>query len=103
MVTPNRPEATCLIFDRRVSPPGRGTYRAGSSPPSPELLRPPRRFMAMAIVSWVSLLIDPYDMAAVTKRGVIFSTPSTSAIGIGAPVRYRNRERTVAGCREWSV
>src|SRR3546814_4432653 len=37
-VTPNRPEATCLILERRSLP-----WRSGSSPPSPELERAPSR------------------------------------------------------------
>src|SRR5262249_9109644 len=61
LVTPKRPEATCLILLRLLSPLGRGLYRAESSPPSPVLLRPPRRFMAIASVSWASPLIEPYD------------------------------------------
>ena len=36
-----------------------GLNRAGSSPPSPVLLLPPSRFMAMASVSWASPLIEP--------------------------------------------
>ena len=51
MVTPNRPDATCLMALRRVSPLASRVQRRGSSPPSPVLLLPPRRFMAMASVS----------------------------------------------------
>ena len=69
LVTPNRPEATCLTLLRRSSPLGVGLmFRPGSSPPSPVLLRPPIRFMAMARVSWASPLIEPYDMAPVANR-----------------------------------
>src|SRR5665811_2478178 len=35
LVTPNRPEATCLTAERLESPLGKGTNRSGSSPPSP--------------------------------------------------------------------
>src|SRR5579884_2581147 len=59
LVTPNRPLATCLTADRRRSPPGSGTYLAGSSPPSPVLDLPPIRFMAMASVWCASAEIDP--------------------------------------------
>src|SRR5215472_8883842 len=59
LVTPNRPEATCLMALRRQSPFGSFRYRAGSSPPSPVLDFPPSRFMAMARVSWASWLIEP--------------------------------------------
>ena len=38
---------------------------AGSSPPSPVFDMPPSRFMAMASVSWASLLIEPWEMAPV--------------------------------------
>ncbi len=37
MLTPKRPEATCLIALRFESPLGRGLNLAGSSPPSPVL------------------------------------------------------------------
>src|SRR3954453_10276790 len=54
-VTPNRPEATCLIELRRL-----GSYsRSASSPPSPVLDLAPSRFMAIARVSWASWLIEP--------------------------------------------
>ena len=36
-----------------------GVKRSASSPPSPVLERPPRRFMAMARVSWASAEIEP--------------------------------------------
>src|ERR671910_2078425 len=63
-VTPNRPDATCLIDERRS-----GSYsRSGSSPPSPVLDFPPSRFMAMARVSCASCEIEPYDIAPVENR-----------------------------------
>src|SRR5580698_7286110 len=43
LVTPNRPDATCLTAERRRSPLGSGLNRSGSSPPSPVLDRPPSR------------------------------------------------------------
>jgi hypothetical protein len=67
------------------------------------LLRPPIRFIATAIVSWVSLLMEPNDIAAVTKRGRIASTGSTSAMGTGVPSRNRKRERSVACACDWSL
>ena len=57
MVTPKRPEATCLMARRRFEVAVRQSgliTRRGSSPPSPVLLLPPMRFMAMARVSWAS-------------------------------------------------
>ena len=54
LVTPKRPEATCLIALCAAVAVGVGLNRAGSSPPSPVLLLPPSRFMAMASVSCAS-------------------------------------------------
>ena len=55
--------ATCLIPQFIESPLGIGWKRSGSSPPSPVFELAPSRFMAMASVSWASLLIEPCDMA----------------------------------------
>ena len=51
VVTPKRPEATCLMAERRESPFSIGLKRADSSPPSPVFDLPPMRFIAMARVS----------------------------------------------------
>ena len=104
LVTPNRPEAACLMADRRRSPLASGTYRRESSPPSPVFDLPPMRFMAMAKVSWASDEIDPYDMAPVENRATILETGSTSSMGIGArsPVRNRNSPRSVARRSDWA-
>src|SRR6266581_5131052 len=59
LVTPKRPDATCLTALRRQSPLASRRYRAGSSPPSPVLDLPPIRFIAIARVSWASWLIEP--------------------------------------------
>ena len=48
VVTPNRPEATCLIAERIESPFGIGLKRSASSPPSPVFDLPPIRFIAIA-------------------------------------------------------
>ena len=61
-----------------------GWKRCGSSPPSPELLLPPIRFMAIAKFSWASAEIDPKDIAPVLKRFTISVQGSTSSIGIGS-------------------
>src|SRR6187399_647626 len=50
VVTPKRPEATCLIAERIESPFGIGLKRSLSSPPSPVFDLPPIRFMAIASV-----------------------------------------------------
>src|SRR6185437_3090289 len=85
IVTPKRPEATCLIAERRRSPLGSGWKRAGSSPPSPVLERPPRRFMAIASVSWASRDMEPRLIAPVQKRRTISFAGSTSESGIACP------------------
>src|SRR5580700_7897745 len=85
LVTPKRPDATCLIALRRRSPLASGVKRSASSPPSPVLERPPMRFMAMASVSCASAEIDPYDMAPVEKRLMMDEIGSTSSMGIAPP------------------
>ena len=94
-MTPNRPDATCFTAHLAESPFGSGTHRASSSPPSPELLAAPIRFMAIASVSCASLLSDPKDMAEVTNRFTIASTGSTSARGTGSAAANPNRPRSV--------
>ena len=78
MVTPKRPEATCLIRLRIESPFGSGTKRSGSSPPSPVFERPPMRFIAIASVVCASRLIEPKLIAPVLKRLTMSSADSTS-------------------------
>src|SRR6187200_265775 len=82
LVTPKRPDATCFTADRLESPLDSTSKRIGSSPPSPVLDLPPRRFMAMARVSWDSAEMEPYDMAPVENRRTISLIGSTSSIGI---------------------
>ena len=48
MVTPNLPEATCLIADLLETPSSNDLNLMGSSPPSPVLDLPPNLFIAMA-------------------------------------------------------
>src|SRR5260370_7117415 len=73
----------CLIAVGRQSPLASRTKRGGSSPPSPVLLLPPSRFIAIARFSCASLLIDPNDIAPVLKRLTIADAGSTSSIGTG--------------------
>ena len=110
IVTPKRPEATCLMADRLVSPLGKGLNRTGSSPPSPVLLLPPRRFMAIATVSWASALIDPRLIAPVQNRLTIFEAGSTSSILIAGPAtpslkssKPLNAYRIFASLLMWSA
>ena len=65
------------------SPFASGSKRAGSSPPSPELLLAPIRFIATASVSCASLPSAPNDMAPVVKRLTIAEAGSTSDRGTG--------------------
>ncbi len=87
MFTPKRPEATCLIFERRSSP-----KRTGSSPPSPVFDRPPIRFIATASVSCASRESEPSDIAPVEKRLTISDAGSTSSSG--TPPSSANRKRS---------
>src|SRR5690242_20914422 len=68
VVTPKRPEATCLIAERIESPLGNGLKRCASSPPSPVLDLPPMRFIAIARVVCASRLIEPKLIAPVANR-----------------------------------
>ncbi len=88
MVTPKRPDAICLIADRRESPDGSGLKRSGSSPPSPVLLRPPSRFIATASASCDSAEIEPKLIAPVQNRLTISVAGSTSLIGMGLPATF---------------
>ena len=98
LVTPNLPEAACLIADRRRSPFSSGVYLLESSPPSPVFDLAPIRFMAIANVSWASAEIDPYDIAPVENVFMISLAGSTSLIGIGSltPDLNLNNPRRVA-------
>ena len=89
-MTPNRPEATCLIALLRSVP-----NRSGFSPPSPQLDIVPRPFRASAIVSCASGESEPSDIAPPTKCLTISSTGSTSSSGTGAPSRNAKRDRSV--------
>ena len=78
-MTPKRPEAICLIEERRSS-----SKRAGSSPPSPVFDFAPRRFIAIASASCDSREIAPRLIAPVEKRLTTSSAGSTSSSGIGS-------------------
>jgi hypothetical protein len=53
------------------------------------------RFMAMAMVSCASRLMEPKDMAPVTNRRMMFSAGSTSSSGTGVLALKRNSPRSV--------
>src|SRR5229473_2918261 len=98
VVTPKRPEATCLIAERIESPFGSGLKRSDSSPPSPVFDLPPMRFIAIASVVCASREIEPNDMAPVENRLTISFAGSTSSMGIGERNRQavlRSEERRV--------
>ena len=84
-MTPKRPEATCLIAERRRSPLASGHVARGSSPPSPVFERAPIRFIAIASVSCASRLSAPRLIAPVVKRLTISVAGSTSSSGTGSP------------------
>src|SRR5215467_14500055 len=95
MFTPKRPDATCLIRERRSSP-----KRSGSSPPSPVFERPPSRFIATASVSCASREIEPSDIAPVEKRLTISAAGSTSSSGMPSSGKRRlSRPRRVERLR----
>src|SRR5208282_5260819 len=84
VVTPKRPEATCLIALRMESPLAIRLKRSDSSPPSPVFDLPPIRFIAMASVVCASREIAPNDIAPVEKRLTISAAGSTWSSGTGA-------------------
>ncbi len=105
MFTPKRPEATCLIAERRWSPLGSATNREGSSPPSPVFDLPPIRFIAIASVSCDSREIEPSDIAPVTKRLTISLAGSTSSIdshsSSGSSLNFRSPRSVARRAASW--
>ena len=97
-VTPNRPEATCLIAEFQLSPLASGLNRAGSSPPSPLSDFAPIRFMATLSVPCASALSAPSDMPGVMNRRRIPVIDSTSSTETGwRPDLKSRRSRSVTG------
>ena len=76
-MTPNLPEATCLIADLLEIPSSKGLNRIGSSPPSPVLDLPPSLFIAIARDSCDSVDIEPRLMAPVANLLTIADSDST--------------------------
>ena len=108
VVTPKRPEATCLIAERIESPFGIGLKRSDSSPPSPVLDLPPIRFMAIASVVCASREIEPNDIAPVAKRLTMSLAGSTWSSGTGlrlssSALLMRNRPRIVSSRSDCSL
>ena len=83
LVTPNLPDATCLIAEHFSE-----SNLSGSSPPSPELDFPPSLFIAIAIHSCASFEIEPYDIAPVLNLLTISEALSTSSSGIPPFLSY---------------
>mmetsp|Transcript_5373 Transcript_5373/g.14134 ORF Transcript_5373/g.14134 Transcript_5373/m.14134 type:complete len:202 (-) Transcript_5373:220-825(-) len=80
IVTPNRPDATCLMAELAECPSAISRKRRGSSPPSPVFDLPPSLFIAMASVACASIEMEPYDMAPVLNRFTMLAADSTSSI-----------------------
>ena len=95
MVTPKRPDATCLVLLLSDMPSTVAWKRSLSSPPSPVLLRAPSLFMASASASWASLERAPNDMAPVTKCFTMLSTGSTSLMSMGERRKSRKSRRNM--------
>ena len=97
MVTPKRPEATCLIAERIgfIEPSGSGLYRSGSSPPSPVFDLPPSWFIAIASVECASIEIEPKLIAPVANHFTISFAGSTSLSGMLLPFLKRMSPRSV--------
>ena len=103
-MTPNLPDATCLMALLRQAPSGSGWKRSASSPPSPLLDLPPMRFMAMASVVCASRLIEPKLIAPVAKRLTISLAGSTSSSGMGLSAGLKSiRPRMVRRRSLWSL
>ena len=104
VVTPNLPEATCLILEFIESPLGRGLNLDVSSPPSPVFDLPPSLFMAIAKVVWATVDIEPNDIAPVANLLTISDTGSTSSILIGL-VFFEKSKRPLRffNLIEWSL
>ena len=103
VVTPKRPEATCLIAERFKSPLGSGLNLSGSSPPSPVLDLPPILFIATASVVCASREMEPNDIAPVAKRLTISAAVSTSSSSTAlrptsSAVLIRKRPRKFKRC-----
>ena len=90
MVTPKRPEATCLMPQFLPVP-----KRSAFSPPSPLLDMVPSPLRARAMVSCASGESEPSDIAPPTKWRTMESTDSTSSTGIGCAALKANCERRV--------
>src|ERR1700720_4177538 len=104
VVTPKRPDATCLIAERIESPFGNGLKREASSPPSPVFDLPPMRFIAIAKVVCASRLIEPKLIAPVAKRRTMLAVGSTSSSGIGSSAGLNSiRPRVVSSRSLWSL
>ena len=95
VVTPKRPEATCLVLLQSGMPSYVSWKRLLSSPPSPVLLRAPSSFMANARASCASLLMAPNDMAPVTKCLTMSSTGSTLSMSMGLRLNPKKSRRNI--------
>ena len=76
--------------------------RRESSPPSPVLDFPPRRFIAMAMVVCASQEMEPKLMAPLANLLTMVSTLSTSSSGTAVPLVKSRSPRRVMGAVAWS-
>ena len=74
------------------SPFGNFSYLISSSPPSPVLLLPPNRFIAIARVVCASHEIEPKDIAPVANLLYIPDAASTSSIDIEGLVGLKSNK-----------
>ena len=92
-VTPNRAEATCLIFESVARPSSPGAYQAGSSPPSPVFAAPPSAWIPIVSTRWASGDSAPTLIADTTNRRAIERASSTSSSGTAVAVRGRRTRK----------
>ncbi len=101
-VTPNRADATCLMWASVALSAASGAYQAGSSPPSPVLAEPPMAWIPSVSARCASGDNAPTLIALTTNRRAIERESSTSSSGTARVPRgreTRNPSRTTAASR----
>ena len=92
VVTPKRPDATCLVLLESETPWMLAWKRSLSSPPSPVFERVPSSFIAKQIASCASLDRAPKLIAPATKCLTMALMGSTSARSIGVAARLKSKK-----------
>ena len=87
-----------MIAERRRSPLASGVKRRGSSPPSPVFERPPRRFIAIASVSWASRRdrAERHRAGREAPDDLLRRLDLVERDRLACPSRKRSRPRSVA-------